>query len=161
MPGCEYFCAEALCCVSLCAAVVDEVAADGQDVADAAAADVAGVHTVLVAVETGSESTQQDAACGREARGPCTLGAIDPAAPSHLIKVSERGSIRFFCNNFISVYTEINQQCQIHLHKYLLIEIQAQIQCSYCNPAYTQGNAAGLLNQTEYSHILFHIRTDT
>lgn len=65
MPGCEYFCAEALCYVLLYAAVVVEVAADVQDVADAAAADVAGVHTVLVAVETGSESTQQYAACGR------------------------------------------------------------------------------------------------
>lgn len=92
MPGCEYFCAAALCCVFLCVAVVVEVAADGQDVADAAAADAAGVHIVLVAVETESESTQRDAACGREAHGPCTLGAINPAAPSHLIKVSERGS---------------------------------------------------------------------
>lgn len=91
MPGCEYFCAEALCCVLLCAAVVVEAAADGQNVADAAAADVAGVHTVLVAVETGSESTQQDAACGREPRGPCTLGAIDLAAPSHLIAARESG----------------------------------------------------------------------
>lgn len=92
VPGCEYFCAEALCCVLLCVAVVGEVVAEGQDVADAAAADVAGAHTVLVAVETGSESTQRDAACGREALGPCTLGATNPAAPSHLIEARERGS---------------------------------------------------------------------
>lgn len=96
MPGCEYFCAEALCCTLLCVAVVVEAVADGQDVADAAAADVAGVHTVLVAVETGSESTQRDAACGREAPGPCTLEAIDLAAPSHLIEARERGSNFFF-----------------------------------------------------------------
>lgn len=133
MPGCEYFCAEALCYVFLCAAVVVEVAADGQDVADAAAADVAGVHTVLVAVETGSGSTQRDAACGREAHGPCKLGAIDPAAPSRLIEARDRGS-KNFCSNFILVYTEINQQCQIHLHKYLLIETQAQIQCTLTVP---------------------------
>lgn len=133
MPGCEYFCAEALRCVFLCVAGVVEVAADGQDVADAVAADVVGVHTVLVAVETGSENTQQDAACGREALGPCTLGAIDLAAPSHLIEVRERG-VKNFSNNFILVYTEINQQCQIQLHKYLLIETQAQIQCSLIIP---------------------------
>lgn len=88
MPGCEHFCADALSCVLLCVAVVTEAVADGQDVADAATADVAGVHTVLVAVETGSGSTQQDAACGSEALGPCTLEAIDLAAPSHLIEVN-------------------------------------------------------------------------
>lgn len=107
MPGYENFCAEALYCVLLCVAAMVEAAADGQDVADAAAADVAGVHTVLVAVETGSESTQQDAACGREAPGPCTLGATDLAAPSHLIDTKERGR-KIFSNNFILVYTEIN-----------------------------------------------------
>lgn len=108
MPGCEHFYAQALCCVFLCAAVVVEVAADAEYAADAEAADVAGVHISLVAVETESESKQQDAACGREALEPCTLGAKDLAAPSHLIEVRERGS-KIFCNHlFLYIQKSIN-----------------------------------------------------
>lgn len=128
MPGCERFYAQALRCVFLCAAVVVEVAAevDVQNAADAEAADVAGVHISLVAVETESESKQQDAACGREALEPCTLGAKDLAAPSHLIEVRERGS-KLFCNHlFLYIQKSINNvkftytsaRSWRHKHKY-------------------------------------------
>lgn len=56
------------------------------DVADAAAAGVVGEHKALVAVETASEDTQQDAACGSGPLGPCRLGATGQAAPLYLMK---------------------------------------------------------------------------
>lgn len=52
--------------------------------ADAAGADAAAARRVPVAVETGSGSRQQDAACVRRALGLHKQGATIPAAPLHL-----------------------------------------------------------------------------
>lgn len=68
---------------------MEVVACDGWGVADAAAAGVAGEHKALVAVETASEDTQHDAACGNGPLGPCRLGATGQAAPSHLMREME------------------------------------------------------------------------
>lgn len=89
VPGCGrlWFSAVALCCLLLF--VMEVVACDGWGVADAAAAGVAGEHKALVAVETVSEDTQQDAACGSGPLGPCRLGATDQTAPSHLMSEIE------------------------------------------------------------------------
>lgn len=84
VPGCGrlWLSAAALCCLLLC--WIEVVECDGWGVA--AAAGVAGEHKALVAVETASEDTQQDAACGSGPLGPCRLGATGQAAPSHLMR---------------------------------------------------------------------------
>lgn len=51
---------------------------------NAEAVDAAGERRAPVALETGTESTQRDAACGRVGPGRHTQGAIALAAPSHL-----------------------------------------------------------------------------
>lgn len=82
-PGCGqlWLSAEALSCLLLC--VMEVVVCDGWGVADAAAAGVAGEHKALVAVETASEDTQQDAECGSGPLVPGRLGATVQAAPLH------------------------------------------------------------------------------
>lgn len=80
VPGCVRSCAGAQWWEPLGASAAD---VGGPNVADAAAADVdaAGARKAPVAVETVSGSTRQDAACGKEALGPCTPGATGQAAP--------------------------------------------------------------------------------
>lgn len=63
-----------------------DVDVDADADADAGAVDAVGEHTAPVAVETGSGSTQQDAACGMVGPGRHTQGATALVAPSHLMR---------------------------------------------------------------------------
>ena len=89
VPGCGRLCfsAVALWCLQLC--VMEVVACDGSGVADAEAAGVAGERKAPVGVETASEDTQRDAACGNGPLGPCRPGATSQTAPSHLSRETQ------------------------------------------------------------------------
>lgn len=83
------------CHVQLCEAAAGfetavVVAVNGGSGADVGAVGAAGEHTAPVAVETGIESTQRDAACGRVGPGCYTQEARALAAPSHLVRKMRR-----------------------------------------------------------------------
>lgn len=143
--NCEWHDVACPCHAQLCAAAaapgfenVVVVAVTGGSGADAGAVGAAGERTAPVAVETGIESTQQDAACGRVGPGCRTQGARDLAAPSHLMRKRRRNVTKwatleqkdtnalihinnlFFLDPYTSTlrkHTKI-QHCVIHISHY-------------------------------------------
>lgn len=108
--------------MQLCAAAaagfetVVVVAVTGDSGADAGAVGAAGERTAPVAVETGSESTQQDAACGRVGPGCRTQGATALAAPSHLMRERRRNETKS------ATLEQKDMNAHIHISNFFLFD---------------------------------------